>query len=127
MRAGDLVWLGVDGPRVKLDEFVPQYDGDELANGGDFPVKHVAVCTGTRDDGDHLLLHASSADGTNTLWPLRKFAGYDRYRRIYAIRRLRREFRRPAGASGGRAAAPVRPHLHRDAPGSGRPAAAAVH
>jgi hypothetical protein len=101
MRAGDLVWLGVDRPRAKLDEFVPQYDGDELANGGDFPVKHVAVCTGTREGGDHLLLHASSADGTNALWPLRKFAGYDRYRRIYAIRRLRREFRRPAGGSGG--------------------------
>jgi len=91
----------VDRPRVKLDGFVPQYDGDELANGGDFPVKHVAACTGTHDDGDHLLLRASSADGTNTLWPLRKFAGYDRYRRIYAVRRLRREFRRPARASGG--------------------------
>jgi hypothetical protein len=101
MGAGDLVWLGVDRPRVKLDEFVPQYDGDELANGRDFPVKRVAVCTGARDDGEHLLLHASSADGTNTLWPLRKFAGYDRYRRIYAICRLRREFRSPAGASGG--------------------------
>ena len=101
MGAGDLVWLGVDRPRVKLDEFVPQYDGDELANGRDFPVKRVAVCTGARDDGEHLLLHASSADGTNTLWPLRKFAGYDRYRRIYAICRLRREFQRPAGASGG--------------------------
>jgi hypothetical protein len=46
MGAGDLVWLGVDRPRVKLDEFVPQYDGDELANGGHFPVKRVAVCTG---------------------------------------------------------------------------------
>jgi len=100
MRAGDLVWLGVDRPRVQLDEFVPRYDGDELANPGDFPVKHVAICTGTRDEGHHLLLHASSADGTNALWPLRKFAGYDRYRRIYAIRRLRREVRRSAGTSG---------------------------
>jgi hypothetical protein len=44
---------------------VPQYDGDELVNGSDFPVKHVAICTGTRDDDDHLLLDASFADGTN--------------------------------------------------------------
>ena len=94
MQAGDLVWLGVDRPPVELDDFAPRYkdgpDGDELANSGDFPVKHVALCTGTRLDGDHLLLHASSADGTNALWPLRKFAGYERYARIYAIRRLRR-------------------------------------
>jgi hypothetical protein len=72
-----------------------------LANFSDFPVKHVAICTGTREDGDHLLLHASSADGTNALWPLGKFAGYDRYRRIYAIRRLQRGFRCSAGSSGG--------------------------
>jgi len=101
MQAGDLIWLGVDHPRLHLDEFVPQYDGRELVNFRDFPVKHVAICTGARDDGDHLLLHASFADGTNALWPLRKFAGYDRYGRIYAIRRLRPEFRRPAGTSGG--------------------------
>jgi hypothetical protein len=93
MRAGDLVWFGVDRPRVGLDEFVPQYDGDELVNGGDVPVKHVAICTGSSDDHDSLLLHASSVDGTNALWPLRRFSNYDRCRRIYAIRRLRREFR----------------------------------
>jgi hypothetical protein len=101
MEAGDLVWFGVDRPHVELAEFVPRYDGDELANFRDFPVKHVAVCTDTRDDGDRLLLHASSVDGTNALWPLRKFADYHRYRRIYAIRRLRREFRCPAGTGGG--------------------------
>ena len=94
MRAGDLVWFGVDRPRVGLDEFVPQYDGDELVNGSDVPVKHVGICTDSRDDGDRLLLHASSVDGTNALWPLRRFRDYDRYRRIYAIRRLRQEFRR---------------------------------
>jgi hypothetical protein len=95
MRAGDLVWFGVDRPRVSLDEFVPRYDGDELVNGSDVPVKHVAVCAGTWHDGDHLLLHASSVDGTNALWPLLRFREYDRYRRIYAIRRLRQEFRHP--------------------------------
>ena len=69
-----------------------RYDGDELVNGSDVPVKHVAICVGARDDGDHLLLHASSVDGTNALWPLRRFRDYDRYGSIYAIRRLRREF-----------------------------------
>jgi hypothetical protein len=94
IQAGDLVWLGEDHPLVEQEEFVPQYDGDELVNGSDYPVKHVAICTGTRDDdGDYLLLHASAADGTNALWPLRRFRDYDRFGRIYAIRRLRREFR----------------------------------
>ena len=98
MQVGDLVWFGVDQPRVGLDEFVPQYDGDELMNGGDLPVKHVAICAGAGDDGDRLLLHASSVDGTNALWPLKLFREYDRYRRIYAIRRLRQEFRHPGPA-----------------------------
>jgi hypothetical protein len=70
MRAGDFVWFGVDRPGVGLDEFVPQYDGDELMNGSDVPVKHVAICADTGDDGDRLPLHASSVDGTNALWPL---------------------------------------------------------
>jgi hypothetical protein len=96
MRTGDLVWFGVDRPAVGLDEFVPQYDGDELANPDDVPVKHVAICTGDDgEDDDRLLLHASSVDGTNALWPLRKFRDYDRLRRIHAIRRLRQEFRAP--------------------------------
>jgi hypothetical protein len=45
-----------------------------------------------------VLLHASTVDGTNALWPLRRFDDYDRYRRIYAIRRLRHEFRYPGEA-----------------------------
>jgi hypothetical protein len=95
MQAGDLVWLGADRPLVSLDEFVSRYRGDELLNFGDFPVNHVAICTGTHRGGDHVLLHASTVDGTNALWPLRKFDNYERYRRIYAIRRLRQEFRYP--------------------------------
>ncbi|MBL7500904.1 hypothetical protein I6A84_13720 [Frankia sp. CNm7] len=97
LRAGDLVWLGVAEPRVPLDEFVPRYQGDELLNFRDFPVNHVAVHTGTRAAGDHLMLHASPVDGTNALWPLHRFRDYPRYRQIYAVRRLRRELqRRPA-------------------------------
>jgi hypothetical protein len=69
MEAGDLVWLGEDRPRVEQEEFVPQYDGDKLVNGSDYPVKHAAICTGTHDEDDQLLLHASAADGTNALWP----------------------------------------------------------
>lgn len=93
MRAGDLVWFGISRPPVPPEEFLPRYDGDELANFRDFPVKHVAIATGSGDGPDHLLLHASSVDGTNALWPLRRFRDHDRYRRIYAIRRLRPEFR----------------------------------
>jgi hypothetical protein len=93
MRVGDLAWFGVERPVVGLDEFVPRYDGDELMNGSDVPVKHVAICAGARDDGDRLMLHASSVDGTNALWPLRRFRDYERYRRIYVIQRLRQEFR----------------------------------
>jgi hypothetical protein len=102
MRAGDLVWFGVENPRVGLAEFVPQYDGDELANPDDVPVKHVAICADAGDEGDRLLLHASSVDGTNALWPLPRFRDYDRYRRIHAIGRLRPEFRHRGrlGASG---------------------------
>ncbi|MGH3294716.1 MAG: hypothetical protein ACRDP7_23245 [Trebonia sp.] len=101
MQAGDLVWLGADRPLVSLEEFVPRYRGVELLNFSDFPVNHVAICTGTRADGDHVLLHASTVDGTNALWPLRRFDDYDRYRRIYAIRRLRLEFRYPGDGSPG--------------------------
>ena len=64
-----------------------------------FPVNHVAICTGANDDGDHVLLHASIVDGTNALWPLRRFDDYNRYRRIYGIRRLRHEFRYPGDGS----------------------------
>ena len=98
MRAGDLVWLGVDRPPVRLEDFIPQYRGDELLNFTEFPVNHVAICTGMREDDDHVLLHASKADGTNALWPLREFGQHDRYSRIYSIQRLRQEFRhREAG------------------------------
>jgi hypothetical protein len=69
VQAGDLVWLGVDRPLVGLDDFIPEYCGDELLNFNDFPVNHVAICTGIRENGDHVLLHASTVDGTNTLWP----------------------------------------------------------
>jgi len=95
MQAGDLVWLGLQRPQLEQEEFVPQYDGDELVNAADYPVKHDAIGTGTRDHDDHLLLHASVVDGTNAVWPLRRFAEYDRYGRIYAVRRLRPEFRGP--------------------------------
>jgi hypothetical protein len=95
LSAGDLVWLGLGDQRLRQEDFVPQYDGVELVNGGDFPVKHVAISTGTGDRDDPLLLHASVADGTNAIWPLARFADHPRYGRIYALRRLRPEHRRP--------------------------------
>ena len=98
LRTGDLVWFGPERPPVGLDEFVPQYDGDELVNAGEVPVKHIAICADDDggDDDDRLLLHASSVDGTKALWPLRRFRDYERHRRIHTIRRLRRELRAPA-------------------------------
>lgn len=89
MRAGDLVWLGPERPSVPLDEFVPRRTGDDITNMTEFPVKHVAICTDGFDDRDPVLLHASLIEGTNALWPLRRFSDHDRYGRIYAIRRLR--------------------------------------
>jgi hypothetical protein len=95
MQEGDLVWLGVDRPLVALEDFIPRYCGDELLNFNEFPVNHVAICTGMRENGDHVLLHASTVDRTNALWPLREFDHHDRYSRIYSIQRLRKEFRHP--------------------------------
>jgi hypothetical protein len=86
---GDLVWFGTDHPSVALRDFTPRYLAGELVNFDDFPVNHVAICTGSQDDtGDYLLLHASHRDGTNSVWPMRRFRDYDRYRRVYAITRL---------------------------------------
>ncbi|ONH22268.1 hypothetical protein [Pseudofrankia asymbiotica] len=93
LRAGDLVWLGTAAPRVRLEEFVPRYQDGELLNFSDFPVNHVAVCTGVRAAGHDLLLHASPVEGATALWPLHRFRGHARYRVIYAIRRLRPRYR----------------------------------
>jgi hypothetical protein len=96
LQAGDLLWFGTDDPSVPLTAFTPRYLAGDLVNFRDFPVNHVAICTGTQDaTGDDLLLHASSADGTNSLWPTRKFLDYPRYQRLYKITRLRQERRRP--------------------------------
>lgn len=83
-RPGDLVWFGPERPPVTLDEFVPRFDGDDITNMRDFPVKHVAI----RTDED-VLLHASGMEGTTALWPLQRFLACEKYRRIYAIRRPR--------------------------------------
>lgn len=93
MQAGDLVWLGADRPPASLEECFPRYRHHEPPDGPGFPVTHVAICTGARAGADHLLLHASTVDGTSALWPLRKFDDYVGCRRIHAIRRLRQEFR----------------------------------
>lgn len=91
LRTGDLVWFGPEHPAVTLETFVPRFNGDDITNMRDFPVKHVAVCTGGPGDP---LLHASGTEGTTALWPLARFSQYDKYGRIYAIRRLRARFSR---------------------------------
>lgn len=96
MAIGDLVWFGVQNPPIEPDNFVPRYENDELTNWRDYGVKHVAVATGEIDEtGDALLLHSTNMTGTNTVWPLRLFAEYARYRRIYGVTRLKDIAREP--------------------------------
>lgn len=51
----------------------------------DFRKLHLAYHTGVGS----LLLHANSADQRVSVWPLGKFSFYPRYRRLYAIKRVR--------------------------------------
>ncbi len=89
-QTGDLVWFGVEEPAITVEAFVPQYAGGELLNWADFPVKHVAICTGeTNPDDDYLLLHSSREDGVNAVWPMARFGDYRRYRKLYGISRLK--------------------------------------
>jgi hypothetical protein len=86
---GDLVWFGrQDAAEPAL--FVPQYakGSSFLENWRDSPVKHVAVCTGERYDGEPLLLHATHIEGTNVIWPLRKFEEHERYARVLRVARF---------------------------------------
>lgn len=88
MQKGDLVWFGHSSPRIPIDEFVPHYDdGGTLTNWMDNPVKHVAIYSGEKID-DFMMLHATYIEGTNVIWPLKKFADYVRYEKIYKISRL---------------------------------------
>lgn len=88
MQAGDLVWFGLVSPKVSLLDYIPQYDRNgDLVNWRDNPVKHVAIYTG-ENPRDRLMLHTTNIEGTNVVWPLRQFADYRRYERIYRISRL---------------------------------------
>ena len=89
MRPGDLVWLGVADPAASIEDFVPRFENGRLANFHEYPINHVAIYTGVYDHGDYLLIRANQADQTNTVWPLRAFEDHDRYRKVYAITRLR--------------------------------------
>jgi hypothetical protein len=94
MEPGDLVWFGPSNPATELDAFVPRYDDNgELLNFDEFPINHVAVYIEGRGVNNELMLHASPVDSTNALWALSRFAAYERYDTIYAIMRLRPDFR----------------------------------
>lgn len=89
MQAGDLVWLGLENPAISLADFMPEYDeGNNLLNWRANPVKHVAIYTGQRINDDLMMLHASQMNNSNTIWPLRQFSRYRRYKKIYRISRL---------------------------------------
>jgi hypothetical protein len=88
-RQGDLVWFGIEDAGIQPEEFVPVYLDGALVNWADFPIKHVSLCTGDKDErGRQLLLHATHVGGTNTIWPIDKFAEYRKYRKMYGITRL---------------------------------------
>jgi hypothetical protein len=95
MRTGDLVWLGDATASTRVEDFVPRFENGTLANFAEYPINHVAIYTGVYDQADYQLIHANRLDGTNTVWPLAAFRAHARYSKIYAIMRLRRQYRRP--------------------------------
>ncbi len=92
MESGDIVGFGVKKMKT-LEVFRPKFKGKELTNWEDFPVKHFAVYTGRKSKGEPLMLHASSVDGTVSVWALKQFAEYRNYATVYYIKRLKKEFR----------------------------------
>lgn len=90
---GDLIWFGPNDPNLSTDNFIPLYRGDELINWRDYPVRHVGVLQSFSEQGEAQILHATKFAGTNVIWPLGQFQDYDRYQRIYGMRRLRPEYR----------------------------------
>lgn len=89
VQAGDLVWFGVANPKLDVTDFVPIYQNDELVNWPDFPVKHVGIAIGKEEQQDPSILHATWFAGTNVIWPLSKFARYQKYAKIYGIQRYK--------------------------------------
>ena len=88
MQRGDLVWFGLADPKIEPAKFEPRYEDGQLVNWADFPVKHIAISTGERND-DYQLLHSTHVEGTNVVWPLARFAEYKNYRKLYGITRLK--------------------------------------
>lgn len=88
-QAGDLVWFGLESPKISVEEFVPDYQDQELANWQDFPVKHVGIITGEHEGNEPLILHTTFYARGSVEWPLSKFKQYPKYARIYAIQRLK--------------------------------------
>lgn len=88
-KAGDLVWFGVENPKIALEEFVPRYEGDVLANWSDFPIEHVGVFTGEFENDEPLVLHSTFYARGPVKWPLSKFKQYPKYAKIYGVQRLK--------------------------------------
>lgn len=59
---------------------------------GNYPVYHLALSTGQRNEtGDPLLLHTTDLNGRrSTIWPLRRFLSHPsrRWEKLYAIKEL---------------------------------------
>jgi hypothetical protein len=100
MCTGDLVWFGRADATVRVEDFVPRFDNGKLANFDEYPINHVAIYTGVYDHSEFQLIHANRVDGTNAVWPLGAFRAHERYRRVYAIMRLRTRYRSPSECAG---------------------------
>jgi cell wall-associated NlpC family hydrolase len=92
MATGDLLWFGWSNPKIPIENFVPKYSGSNLANYQDRAVTHVGIYTGEQDEvNDPQILHSSPVEGTNAIWPLRRFSDYPRYSKLYGITRLKNQ------------------------------------
>lgn len=92
---GDIIFVGKDGQKERLENFIPEYDNSGfLLNEPDLPKIHLALYTGEGNTGDPLFIHANGVDKKVSLWPLSKFKDYERYSTIYAIKRLKQELKK---------------------------------
>jgi len=91
MQMGDLVWFGSSEPSIPPEFFVPEYNAEGyLLNWKNSPVNHIAIYTGEISELGPQMLHATHLTGGTVVWPLSKFAEYQRYGLVRRIARVKR-------------------------------------
>ncbi len=90
----DLVWFGTTNDPDEIGAFQPEFEGNELVNWNECPVKHVGVLVGTTEGGEPEILHATDITRGVVVWPLGQFALYGRYKYVCGVSRVNtiREF-----------------------------------